>query len=640
MNITGTLRIARDGKGVMNIGSGGMVLAQTLDLGQNWDGVSAKGATINLNGGSLLLGSGGMTASGNTNTIALNMNSGTLGTTAAEGWSSAYNMSLTGNVTVDTRQYDAETKSYHDQASTGITLGGVLSGAGGLTKTGLGTLTLSGQNTYTGLTNVQAGTLAFTNTNAMALGSISMGAGARMTTASALTLNSGATLTFDMTGVVANEPVINITAGSLALADSSCALTINNYGELEASNYVLAQWAADGSLTTDSFTWTPDITREGFEYSVVVENNQLVLKVADVSGDNGFVWNGGTDRKWINTSVDGWTTRLTGADTLDNQEIYFSSAEAGEVKVSGIVTPKSVVFNSGAYTLVSDPDSEGAIADSTAPTTLTVNGTAEVALNLANTYTGGTILNGGTLTIGADGALGTEGDIIFNGGTLVYADSAAGEDATGYDISSRVNVGDGGFLNVSVLGAGDTVSWAGLSADVMGAGTTLTKTGAGTLALGYAGNTLAHLTVEEGTLAFTGGATIGVNPNNATIVRVSEGASLALSGGTVNLHAQLNGAGTVTIGTADTAGLVNISNTGNTNFTGRLELVGNGVNMSTNANWVAFGAGNTLGGGTVFIDGKGFHFSAGTTAANFEIGATHGAMQNGSSGATYTFSLK
>ena len=104
-------------------------------------------------------------------------------------------------------------------------------------------------------------------------------------------------------------------------------------------------------------------------------------------------------------------------------------------------------------------------------------------------------------------------------------------------------------------------------------GTTLTKTGDGTLALGYSGNTLAHLTVEEGTLAFTGGATIGVNPNNATIVRVSEGASLALSGGTVNLHAQLNGAGTITIGTADAAGQVNISNTGNTNFTGRLEPV-------------------------------------------------------------------
>ena len=61
-----------------------------------------------------------------------------------------------------------------------------------------------------------------------------------------------------------------------------------------------------------------------------------------------------------------------------------------------------------------------------------------------------------------------KGILYSTGGTLAYADSAAGEDATGYDISSRVNVGDGGFLNVSVLGAGDTVSWAGLSADVMG----------------------------------------------------------------------------------------------------------------------------------------------------------------------------
>lgn len=43
MNITGTLRISRDGKGVMNIEQGGMVLAQTLDLGQNWAGSRRQG---------------------------------------------------------------------------------------------------------------------------------------------------------------------------------------------------------------------------------------------------------------------------------------------------------------------------------------------------------------------------------------------------------------------------------------------------------------------------------------------------------------------------------------------------------------------------------------------------------------------
>ena len=44
-----------------------------------------------------------------------------------------------------------------DNGST--TFAGRISGGGGLTKTGSGTFTLSGANTYTGLTNIVAGTL-------------------------------------------------------------------------------------------------------------------------------------------------------------------------------------------------------------------------------------------------------------------------------------------------------------------------------------------------------------------------------------------------------------------------------------------------------------------------------------------------
>jgi autotransporter-associated beta strand protein len=96
-----------------------------------------------LTGGSIYIGSSGITTS--SGTYAINLGGGTVGAEAS--WSSSLNMTLTGSNGPVT----------FNPAGNTITLSGILSGNGGLTVAGGGTLELSGANTYAGDTVVNAG---------------------------------------------------------------------------------------------------------------------------------------------------------------------------------------------------------------------------------------------------------------------------------------------------------------------------------------------------------------------------------------------------------------------------------------------------------------------------------------------------
>jgi autotransporter-associated beta strand protein len=95
-------------------------------------------------------------------------------------------------------------------ASGNITLGGAISGAGGLTFVGPRMVTLSGSNTFTGTTTVSGGTLAIAGSLTNSAGAVTVDGGA-LTTSGAINTGTGAWIAGS---TASSRGVININAGA------------------------------------------------------------------------------------------------------------------------------------------------------------------------------------------------------------------------------------------------------------------------------------------------------------------------------------------------------------------------------------------------------------------------------------------
>lgn len=161
--------------------------------------------------------------------------------------------------------------------SSNTTLGGVLSGSGGLSNTGTGTVTLQAANTYTGTTNVSAGILNMRNNTSLGTiaGGTTVSAGATLQLQGNISvgneaLNIRGTGASGQTGALVNVSGTNNYGGLITLAGSTTfsslagTLNITNTGTITGATYGLTlTGAGQGSVASIIGTTSGSLTKSG-----------------------------------------------------------------------------------------------------------------------------------------------------------------------------------------------------------------------------------------------------------------------------------------------------------------------------------------------------------------------------------------
>src|SRR5208337_2625764 len=441
----------------------------------------ASGKTLTYSG--IAAGSGGLTKT-STGTLVLGgpntyggvttVSAGTLSIAADDNLGAAPSSATPGSLTLNGGML-ATTTSFTLNANRGLSLGasggtisvasgtaliysGIAAGAGNLTKTTTGTLVLGGTNTYSGVTTVSAGTLSIAADNNLGAGpssatpgSLTINGGTLATTAT-FTLNanrglslgasggtidaaSGTTLTYS--GIAAGSgKLTKIDTGTLVLGGA------NTYSGVTTISAGTLSIAADNNLGPAPSSATPgSLTINGGTLATTASftlnaNRGLSLGASggtiDAASGTALTYAGIAAGAGALTKIDTGTLVLGGANTYSG----VTTVSAGTLK-DGVAnalptTTMLTVTGIGTFDLGGFAQTVGGLADSFADVitnganalALTKTGAGTLTLSHANSYTGVTTINAGTLSIAADNNLGaaprsaTPGSLTINGGTL------------------------------------------------------------------------------------------------------------------------------------------------------------------------------------------------------------------------------
>ena len=327
----------------LTISDGGTVTSPVTYLAN----IAGAQATVNLNSGGIL--ATGQVVAGD-GAATLNFDGGILRATAAS--TDFLSNFSAGGVTMGSGGATIDNNGY------AITVNSALSGTGGITSTGAGTLTLTATSTFGGNTTVRSGTLALAHSGA------------------ALVNLTGTTYV----GSVAGDNATLALSGGGVVTDS-----YGSIGESSGSTGIVTITGSDSAwnnlrtfVVGNSGNGTLTVAEEGVIY---VAGGPLTL--ASLPGSSGTlnIGNGGLAGAITATTVTG------GAGTA---VVNFNESDSSYLfrrRLTGTLAVKQI-------------------------------GTGMTVLTGSNTYTGGTLVSAGTLAVGNNSALGT-GTVKVAGGTLL-----------------------------------------------------------------------------------------------------------------------------------------------------------------------------------------------------------------------------